>query len=70
MRWIGTRFGTKNKWLAAFLAFFLGPFGVHKFSLGRYWQGLIMLLCFFPGVLVTIPLIVSMVIAYSDRAIG
>ena len=35
---------------AALLAFFLGVFGVHKFYLGYKKQGIIMLLCTIPGI--------------------
>jgi hypothetical protein len=47
----------KNKWVAAALAFFLGIFGIHKFYLGKKKAGIIMLLGFFPGMLLIIPLI-------------
>lgn len=36
--------GGKNKIVAALLAFFLGPLGVHKFYLGRPGAGIAMLL--------------------------
>jgi len=34
----------KNRGIAAILAFFLGSFGIHKFYLGRPFQGIIYLL--------------------------
>lgn len=33
----------KNKYVAAALAFFLGGLGVHKFYLGKTWQGILYL---------------------------
>ena len=45
---------TKNKIVAALLAFFLGGFGIHKFYLGKPFQGLLyILLCwtFIPSVI-------------------
>lgn len=38
--------GSKNRVVAALLAFFLGGFGVHKFYLGRVGWGIVYLLLF------------------------
>ena len=51
----------KNRGIAAVLAFFLGAFGIHKFYLGRPFQGLIYLLfCWtvIPGILGVIEAII------------
>ncbi|MBN1970024.1 MAG: NINE protein [Candidatus Delongbacteria bacterium] len=62
----------RNKYVAALLAFFLGSFGVHKFYLGRYFQGLIYLLFFWSGLATFISIIegiiyLSMVESDFDR---
>lgn len=44
---------TKEKWVAAALAAFLGPFGIHKFYLGYKQQGQTMLLVTLVGGLFT-----------------
>ena len=46
---------SRNKIVAALLAFFLGVFGVHRFYLGRIGSGIVMLLltCTVLGLLVT-----------------
>ena len=46
---------SRNKIVAALLAFFLGVFGVHRFYLGRIGSGIVMLLltCTILGLLVT-----------------
>ena len=52
---------------AALLAFFLGVFGVHKFYLGYKKQGIIMLLCTIPGiVLFGIPTVVISIVAFIE----
>lgn len=57
----------KNKLVAGLLAFFLGALGVHKFYLGCNKAGIIMLLCFFPGMfLFGIPTIIVGVIAFVE----
>lgn len=61
--------GAKNKWIAAVLALVLGGLGVHKFYLGRQKEGVIMLLCFFPGMFLIVPAIVSGVIAFIEGII-
>ena len=47
----------RNKYIAALLAFFLGPLGIHRFYLGRTGSGIAMVIltCTFIGLLVTIP---------------
>jgi TM2 domain-containing membrane protein YozV len=63
----GTAAGEKNKVVAALLAFFLGSFGAHKFYLGKNKAGVIMLLCFFPGILLfAIPTLIMGVIAFIE----
>ncbi len=42
--------GTKNKIVAALLAFFLGWFGAHKFYLGKIGQGVLYLLFCWTGI--------------------
>jgi len=37
---------SKNKWIAAILAWFLGGLGIHKFYLGQTNKGILMLLFF------------------------
>jgi TM2 domain/Short C-terminal domain len=44
----------KNKIVTAILAFFLGMVGVHRFYLGRWWQGALMALTFFITMMITI----------------
>lgn len=61
--------GAKNKWIAAVLALLLGGIGVHKFYLGRNKEGIIMLLCFFPGMFLVVPIIVTSVIAFIEGII-
>ena len=57
----------KSKLVAALLALFLGVFGVHKFYLGCNKAGIIMLLCFFPGMLLFgIPMIIISVVAFVE----
>lgn len=57
----------KSKIAASLLAFFLGVLGVHKFYLGCNKAGIIMLLCFFPGMfLFGIPTIIVGVIAFVE----
>ncbi|MCL2012395.1 MAG: TM2 domain-containing protein [Cystobacterineae bacterium] len=53
--------GTKSRGSAALLAFFLGGIGIHKFYLGRPFQGIIYLLFFWtliPGIIAFIEFIV------------
>jgi len=47
----------RNKYLAALLAFVLGPFGVHRFYLGRTGSGIAMLILSITlvGILVSVP---------------
>ena len=51
------------------LALLLGGIGVHKFYLGRNKEGIIMLLCFFPGMFLVVPVIVTSVIAFIEGII-
>jgi TM2 domain-containing membrane protein YozV len=64
--------GDRNKFVAAVLAFLFGPFGVHRFYLGRVGSGLAMLLltCTVIGGIVTVPWALIDTIRYlvmSDR---
>jgi TM2 domain-containing membrane protein YozV len=47
----------RNKYIAALIAFFLGPFGIHRFYLGRTGSGIAMVIlsCTIVGFLVTVP---------------
>lgn len=62
----------RNKYVAALLAFFLGPFGVHRFYLGQIGSGIVMLVlsCTVLGLFVSVPWTVIDFIRYlvmSDR---
>jgi TM2 domain-containing membrane protein YozV len=64
--------GDRNKLVAALLAFFLGPIGVHRFYLGRIGTGITMLIlsCTFVGLILTVPWAIIDMIRYlvmSDR---
>jgi TM2 domain-containing membrane protein YozV len=63
------QFDDKNKWVAAILAFFFGVFGIHKFYLGKKKAGIIMLLCFFPGMILVAPFIAVAVISFAEAII-
>lgn len=55
------QFGTKNRIIAALLAFFLGTFGAHKFYLGQIGWGIVYLLfcwTFIPAFVSIIELII------------
>jgi TM2 domain-containing membrane protein YozV len=62
----------RNKFIAALLAFFIGPLGIHRFYLGRTGSGIAMVLlsCTLVGLLVTVPWAFIDMIRYlimSDR---
>jgi TM2 domain-containing membrane protein YozV len=62
----------RNRLVAALLAFFIGPIGVHRFYLGRIGSGIAMLVltCTVIGLAVTIPWAIIDMIRYlvmSDR---
>ncbi|HEY0112011.1 MAG TPA: TM2 domain-containing protein [Allosphingosinicella sp.] len=64
--------GDRNKYVAAILAFLLGPLGIHRFYLGRVGSGIAMLVlsCTFIGLLLSVPwALIDMVrfLAMSDR---
>ncbi len=58
--------GSKNRLIAALLAFFFGAIGIHKFYLGKNTAGIIMLLCAFPGAFLGLPLIAVGIIAFIE----
>ena len=62
----------RNKYVAAILAFFVGPLGIHRFYLGRIGTGIVMLVlsCTIVGLLVSAPWALIDTIRYlimSDR---
>ena len=62
----------RNKFVAALLAFLLGPLGIHRFYLGRVGSGVAMLIlsCTMIGLLVSVPWALIDMIRYlvmSDR---
>jgi TM2 domain-containing membrane protein YozV len=62
----------RNKYIAALIAFFTGPLGIHRFYLGRTGSGIAMILlsCTIVGLLVTVPWAFIDMIRYlvmSDR---
>lgn len=59
--------GVKNKWVAAALAFFAGGLGAHKFYLGKYTAGFIMLALFLAGTLLSaIPTFIISLVAFIE----
>lgn len=62
-------FSETNRFIAAVLAFMLGIFGAHKFYMGKKRTGVIMLLCFFPGMFLGFPLIAVWVISIAETII-
>lgn len=64
--------GDRNKYIAALIAFLLGPLGIHRFYLGRTGSGIAMLLLTFTivGLIVSVPWAFIDMIRYlvmSDR---
>lgn len=64
--------GDRNRYIAALVAFLIGPLGIHRFYLGRTGSGIAMILlsCTLVGLLVTIPWAFIDMIRYlvmSDR---
>jgi TM2 domain-containing membrane protein YozV len=62
----------RNKYIAALIAFLIGPLGIHRFYLGRTGSGIAMVIlsCTIVGLLVTIPWAFIDMIRYlimSDR---
>jgi len=49
--------GDRNKYIAALIAFLLGPLGIHRFYLGRIGSGIAMLVltCTLFGLIVSVP---------------
>lgn len=63
--------GTKNKVVAALLAFFLGGFGAHKFYLGKTGQGILYLVFFWtfiPAIVAFIEFIIYLCTSDEDFA--
>lgn len=64
--------GDRNKYIAALIAFLIGPLGIHRFYLGRTGSGIAMVIlsCTIVGLLVTVPWAFIDMIRYlvmSDR---
>lgn len=64
--------GDRNKYIAALLAFFLGPLGIHRFYLGRTGSGIAMLVlsCTLVGIIISAPWALIDMVRYlvmSDR---
>lgn len=64
--------GDRNKYIAALIAFLIGPLGIHRFYLGRTGSGIAMVLlsCTIIGLLLTVPWAFIDMIRYlimSDR---
>jgi TM2 domain-containing membrane protein YozV len=64
--------GDRNKYVAALIAFLIGPLGIHRFYLGRTGSGIAMILlsCTIVGLLLTVPWAFIDMIRYlimSDR---
>ena len=62
----------RNKYIAAVIAFFLGPLGIHRFYLGRNGSGIAMLVltCTIFGLIVSVPWAFIDMVSYlliSDR---
>ncbi len=62
----------RNKYVAAIVAFFLGPFGIHRFYLGRNGSGIAMLVltCTIVGLAISVPWALIDMVRYlimSDR---
>ncbi|HYG47759.1 MAG TPA: TM2 domain-containing protein, partial [Allosphingosinicella sp.] len=62
----------RNKYIAALIAFLIGPLGIHRFYLGRTGSGIAMLIlsCTVIGLLLTVPWALIDMIRYlvmSDR---
>jgi TM2 domain-containing membrane protein YozV len=62
----------RNKYIAAIIAFFAGPLGIHRFYLGRVGSGIAMLVltCTIIGLIVSVPWALIDMIRYlvmSDR---
>jgi TM2 domain-containing membrane protein YozV len=66
---IAQALGEKNKWVAAILAFLLGPLGVHKFYLGKTNAGIIMLLMGTIGWILVVPGLAVCFIAFIETII-
>jgi hypothetical protein len=49
--------GDRNKYIAALIAFLVGPLGIHRFYLGRTGSGIVMLVltCTILGLFLTVP---------------
>jgi TM2 domain-containing membrane protein YozV len=64
--------GDRNKFVAALLAFLLGPLGIHRFYLGRVGSGIAMLLlsCTVIGLFASVPLALIDMVRYLIMSNG
>lgn len=61
------RVASRNKWVAAALAFFLGGFGVHKFYLGQTGMGVVYLLFCWTFIPLLASLVETLMLVVADE---